>query len=92
MDGGVHKSAEQYLRSFAFFPAIWPVGILNQVLAVRVDKRTPVVKEVVIYQVPKVSRTGWANVKPKRCSPNLFLRTQINSDLHDIVHEVHQLA
>ena len=60
-----------------------------------VDKRekvTPVVKEVFIYRVPKVSRTGWANVKPKRCSPNLFLRTQVNSDLHDIVHEVHQLA
>ena len=35
-------------------------------------------------------KTG--RMKPKRCGPNVLLRTQIDSDLHDIVHEVDQLS
>ena len=64
-------------------------------LAILVDeweKFKPVVKEVVVDLTPKVARSGRANVKPKRCSPDLFLRTQIDGNLSDIAHEVHQLA
>ena len=95
MDGGVHKRTGQNLGSFAFFPAEWAIGVLNEVLAVLVDhgqEGVPVVKLVFIDLVPKVSRAGWANAKPKRCGPNVLLRTQIDSDLHDIVHEVDQLS
>ena len=56
------------------------------------EKGAPVLKFVFKDLVPKVNRTGRANVKPKRCGPNLFLRTDLNSDLHDVVHEVAQLG
>ena len=95
LDGGVHKCAGQNLRSFAFFPAERAIGALNEVVAELVNhgkEGAPVLKFVFKDLVPKVDRTGRANVKPNRCGPNLLLRTQLNSDLHDVVHEVDQLS
>ena len=55
MDGGVHKRTGQNLGSFAFFPAEWAIGVLNEVLAVLVDhgpEGVPVVKLVFIDLMP----------------------------------------
>ena len=95
MDGGVHKCARQNLRSFAFFPAERAVDIINEVFTEILHhgkEGAPILKFVFKDLVPKVNRTGRANVRPKRCGPNLFLRTDLDSDLHDVVHEVAQLG
>ena len=44
-------------------------------------------KFVVKNFIPKVNRARRANVKPERCGPNLLLRTNLDSDLHDVVHD-----
>ena len=49
-------------------------------------------KFVVKNFIPKVNRARRANVKPERCGPNLLLRTNLDSDLHDVVHEVAQFG
>ena len=95
MDGGVHECARQNLRSFAFFPAERSMDIINEVSAELVhhgEKGTPVLKFVFKDLVPEVNRTRRANVEPKRCGPNLFLRTNLDSDLHNVVHEVAQFG
>ena len=94
MDGGVHECARHILRSFTFFPAARSMGVINEGAAelIHHGEKAPVLKFVFKDLVPKVNRTGRANVKPKRCGPNLFLRTDLNSDLHDVVHEVAQLG
>ena len=70
------------------------MGVINEGAAelIHHGEKAPVLKFAFKDLVPKVNRTGRANVKPKRCGPNLFLRTDLNSDLHDVVHEVAQLG
>ena len=79
MEGGVHECARQVLRSFTLFPAAGSKGVINERSAELIhhgEKGAPVLKFVLKNLVPKVNRTGRANVKPKRCGPNLFLRTK----------------
>ena len=52
----------------------------------------PVLKFVFKNLVPDVGRTGQANAKPKRCSPNEFLRSDLKGDFHDVVHKVAQFG
>ena len=49
-------------------------------------------KFVVKNLIPKVNRARRANVKPERYDPNLLLRTNLDSNLHDVVHEVAQFG
>ena len=95
MESGVHKCARQILRSFTLFPAARSMSVINEKSAELLhhgDEGAPVLKFVVKNLVPKVNRARRANVEPKRCGPNLLLRTNLNSDLHDVVHEVAQLG
>ena len=95
LDGGVHKRTGQYFRRFAFFPAARTVRIVDEMLAVPVnkcEKFTPVMKEVFVNLQPKVSRSGWTNVKPKRCGPNMFLRTRVEADLDNMPMRYTNLA
>ena len=49
-------------------------------------------KFVFIDLVPNIRRAGKANVKPIRCGPNLFLWSDLNGNLNDIVDKVVQLG
>ena len=95
MEGGVHECARQTLRSFTLFPAARSMSIINEKPAVFLhhgEEGVPVLKFVVKNFISKVNRARRANVKPKRCGPNLLLRTNLDSDLHDVVHEVAQFG
>ena len=95
MDGGVHECARQWFRSFTFFPAARSVKVVNKGSAKLVhqgEKSAPILKFVVKNLIPNVGGAGQANAKPKGCSPNVLLRSGLNGDFHDVVHEVAQFA
>ena len=56
------------------------------------EKSAPILKFVVKNLIPNVGGAGQANAKPKGCSPNALLRSDLNGDFHDVVHEVAQFA
>ena len=56
------------------------------------EESAPVLKFVVEDLIPNVGGAGQANAKPKGCSPNELLRSDLNGNFHDVVHEVAQFA
>ena len=95
MKSGVQQWSRQSLRSFAFFPAARSMRIIDEKSAKLLhhgEKRKPIMKFVIPDLIPEVARARRANLEPKRCGPNLLLRTDVNCDLHDVGHEIAQLG
>ena len=48
------------------------------------EKSAPILKFVVKNLIPNVGGAGQANAKPKGCSPNVLLRSDLNGDFHEV--------
>ena len=64
------------------------IGKITTIFVDELEKIKPIAKAVFVDVHPQVVRSGRANVEPKRCGPNMLLRTRVEANLDNVAHQV----
>ena len=63
-------------------------GVHQSVLVDELEEIKPIMEAMFVDVHPQVVRSGRANVEPKRCGPNMLLRTRVEANLDNVAHQV----